>query len=132
MEIALRQVLLKEPILPTHHVRSLDVTKAHGAKNGQDVLVYNGILGEPGADSQSRVDVTCVHGFDEGLDGDLDTLVAGGEEVALPSHSLLLGGEPALRLLMTLAHRVAIPSLDCPGPALLVAANRHGPSPPSA
>lgn len=45
-------------------------------------------------DSQSRVDVTCVHGLDEGLDGDLDTLVAGGEEVALPSHSLLLGGEP--------------------------------------
>ena len=125
MEIALRQVLLKEPILPTHHVRSLDVTKAHGAKNGQDVLVDNDILGEPGADSQSRVDVTCVHGFDEGLDGDLDTLVAGGEEVALPSHSLLLGGEPALRLLVALAHGVAVPSLNRPSPALLVAANRH-------
>ena len=103
MEIALRQALLKEPILPTHNVCGLDVAKAHLTEDREDVLVDDGILGELGSNAQPRVDAAGVHGLDEGLDGDLDALVAGREEVALPSDGLLLGSESALRLFVALA-----------------------------
>lgn len=125
MEVALREPLFQKPVFPAHHVCGLDVAEAHLAEERKDVLVDNGILGELGADSQPRIYVTGVHSLNESLDGDLDALVARREEVALPSHSLLLGDEPALRFLVALSHGVAVPSLDRPGPALLVAANRH-------
>ena len=132
VEVALGKALFQKPVLPAHDVRGLYIAKALFAEEREDVFVDDGVLGQLGPDAQTGIDVAGVHRHDKRFDGDLDALVAGSEKIALPGDSVLLGRKTTLRLLVTLAHGIAVPSLDGPGSALFVSANRHGSSPLSA
>ena len=111
-------------VLPAHDVLGCDLRQLPLGKIGQDLLLDNALLGEPGIEFQLGFNVLLIEG-NEALKGHVHIGLLFHQELPFPFQGLPFGGKAPFEILLALTLPVGVEELHISGAVVLVLERCH-------